>query len=446
MTLLKRKRPAGFHQPTSNLLCGIAMSMANDEFAHSSIRRSAASGSSSLYRRRFRPLAEVLFHCVPLPLLAGTISHYVFSGQPDVGSKAAIFPHTPKDRSTSPIGKSCVKTAKSAVALAAGGLIASFLTALPAAAQEAPAQTGTTQTAAAPPPVFQSSGERTIRALEALAGKGSPRAQYELAMRYEVGKGVNRDERMALSLYCRAARQDYAEAAYRAGRMHMAGRGAVSKDEELGRSWLRRAAQLGNEDATRMVKPVSASGKSATGKAPDRCEPPSVRWGVIRMPPKEIRAMVTKMAPSYGLDPDLVLAVIAVESGYRVDVVSEKNAMGLMQLIPETAERFGVTKPFDPEQNLRGGMKYLRWLLAYFDGNVTLALAGYNAGEGAVVQYKGVPPYRETQDYVVKVHSVYPRRVHPHDPGVVRSAGLPAAKQEEVAELSVSRSGGASKR
>ncbi|ALJ35650.1 lytic transglycosylase [Azospirillum brasilense] len=331
------------------------------------------------------------------------------------------------------------------MALAAGGLIASFLTALPAAAQE-PSVQPAVQTAAAPPPVFQSSGERTIRALEALAGKGSARAQYELAMRYEVGKGVNRDERMALSLYCRAARQDYAEAAYRAGRMHMAGRGAVSKDEELGRSWLRRAAQLGNEDAAQMVKPASASGKSTAGKAPDRCEPPSVRWGVIRMPPKEIRAMVTKMAPSYGLDPDLVLAVIAVESGYRVDVVSEKNAMGLMQLIPETAERFGVTKPFDPEQNLRGGMKYLRWLLAYFDGNVTLALAGYNAGEGAVVQYKGVPPYRETQDYVVKVHSVYPRRVHPHDSSVVRSAGLPAAKQEEVAELSVSRSGGASKR
>ncbi|GAA4251725.1 transglycosylase SLT domain-containing protein [Azospirillum formosense] len=317
---------------------------------------------------------------------------------------------------------------------------------MPAAAQEA-----SVQTAAAQPPAFQSSTERTIRALEALAGKGSPRAQYELAMRYEVGKGVNRDERMALSLYCRAARQDYAEAAYRAGRMHMAGRGAVSKDEELGRSWLRRAALLGNDDAARLVKPASAPGKSsagkgAAGKAPDRCEPPSVRWGVIRMPPKEIRTMVTKMAPSYGLDPDLVLAVIAVESGYRVDVVSEKNAMGLMQLIPETAERFGVTKPFDPEQNLRGGMKYLRWLLAYFDGNVTLALAGYNAGEGAVVQYKGVPPYRETQDYVVKVHSVYPRRVHPHDSSVVRSAGLPAAKQEEVAELSTSTRSSGTKR
>lgn len=146
--------------------------------------------------------------------------------------------------------------------------------------------------------------------------------------------------------------------------------------------------------------------------------------------------MVAKMAPTYGLDPELVLAVIAVESGYRVDVVSNKNAMGLMQLIPETAERFGVTKPFDPEQNLRGGMKYLRWLLAYFDGNVPFALAGYNAGEGAVLQYKGIPPYRETQDYVVKIRSVYGRSRHPFDSSVVASAGLVAARQEEVAELS----------
>ena len=418
MTLFKRKRPAGFHQPTSKILCGIAMSMTSDEFFHSSIRRSAASGSSSLYRWRFRPFVEALFHYGLLPLLPGTISHYVFRVQPHIGASAEFFPHTPKDRLAPPIGESRFRTAKATAALAIGGLLASLLAAAPATAQ--------TQ-------AYQGSPDRNIRALEALASKGSARAQHELAMRYEVGKGVNRDERLALSLYCRAARQDYAEAAYRAGRMHMAGRGAVSKDEELGRSWLRRAALLGNEDATQLVKPANAK-----SKIPDRCEPPSLRWGVIRMPPKEIRAMVTKMAPSYGLDPDLVLAVIAVESGYRVDVVSNKNAMGLMQLIPETAERFGVTKPFDPEQNLRGGMKYLRWLLAYFDGNVTLALAGYNAGEGAVLQYKGVPPYRETQDYVVKVHSVYPRRVHPHDSGVVRSAGLPAAKLEEVAELSTS--------
>ncbi|WP_207458579.1 transglycosylase SLT domain-containing protein [Azospirillum sp. SYSU D00513] len=272
--------------------------------------------------------------------------------------------------------------------------------------------------------------DSTLRALEALAGKGSPRAQYELGLRYEAAQGVTLDPRRALALYCRAARQDYAGAAYRAGRMHLSGKGGVAKDEELGRAWLRRAAFLGHEEAVKLVK---APGKEP--KAPDRCEPPSARWGVVRQPPAQIKAMVRKMAPTYGLDPELVLAVIAVESGYRVDVVSEKNAMGLMQLIPETAERFGITKPFDPEQNLRGGMKYLRWLLAYFDGNVTLALAGYNAGEGAVLRYKGIPPYRETQDYVVKVHSVYSRQRHPYDPKVVASAGLKAARIETVAEL-----------
>ncbi|ALG72250.1 lytic transglycosylase [Azospirillum thiophilum] len=282
--------------------------------------------------------------------------------------------------------------------------------------------------------------EQTVAALEALAGKGSSRAQYELAQHYERADGVKADPRMALSLYCRAARQDYADAALMAGRMHMAGQGGVAKDADLGRAWLRKAASLGSEPAERLVGSVTGSVKT-----PDRCEPPDARWGVIRKPPAEIRAMVQKMAPTYGLDPELVLAVIAVESGYRVDVVSNKNAMGLMQLIPETAERFGVTNAFDAEQNLRGGMKYLRWLLAYFDGNVTHALAGYNAGEGAVLQYKGVPPYRETKDYVVKIHSVYARTHHPFNRDIVQSAGLVSTAREEVAELSLStrtRSGG----
>ncbi|WP_245985966.1 lytic transglycosylase domain-containing protein [Azospirillum thermophilum] len=279
-------------------------------------------------------------------------------------------------------------------------------------------------------PASAAAADPTLRALEALAGKGSARAQYELAQRYEAAEGVKRDDRMALSLYCRAARQNHAEAALHAGRMHLAGRGGVAKDEDLGRAWLRTAAALGSNEAARYVKaPASRT------KAPDRCEPPNASWGVVRKPPAELRALVTKLAPNYGLDPELVLAVIAVESGFRVDVVSNKNAMGLMQLIPETAERFGVGNAFDPEQNLRGGMKYLRWLLAYFDGDVRLALAGYNAGEGAVLQYKGVPPYRETQDYVVKVQSIYPRSRHPYDRQVAQSAGL-APRQEEVAELS----------
>ncbi|HYH18783.1 MAG TPA: transglycosylase SLT domain-containing protein [Azospirillum sp.] len=270
--------------------------------------------------------------------------------------------------------------------------------------------------------------DRTLLALESLATKGSARAQYELAQRYDGSKTAakgRRNMRLALTLYCKAARQGHAQAAERAGRMLIRGTGALAPDEELGNAWLRKA--------------------KAGGKAPEKCEPPQFRSlpGSFAAPPAEIKAAVHKMAPRYGLDPNLVLAVIAVESAFRTDVVSHKNAMGLMQLIPETAARFGVTDPFDPQQNMRGGMMYLRWLLAYFEGDVTLALAGYNAGEGAVERYRGVPPYAETRDYVVKVHSLYKFKRHPYDASVTRSAGLPRAK-EEVAELSYASSSGAS--
>ncbi|HEY0832440.1 MAG TPA: transglycosylase SLT domain-containing protein [Azospirillum sp.] len=264
--------------------------------------------------------------------------------------------------------------------------------------------------------------DRTLLALESLATKGSARAQFELAQRYDgtkaSAKGTTHSPRLALTFYCKAARQGHAQAAERAGRMLIRGTGALAPNEELGNAWLRTA-------------------KAGGGKAPDKCEPPRYRSapGTFAAPPAEIKAAVHRMAPKYGLDPNLVLAVIAVESSFRTDVVSHKNAMGLMQLIPETAARFGVTDPFDPQQNMRGGMLYLRWLLAYFEGDVTLALAGYNAGEGAVERYRGVPPYAETQDYVVKVHSLYTFRRHPFDPGVTRSAGLKRTK-EEVAELS----------
>ena len=104
-----------------------------------------------------------------------------------------------------------------------------------------------------------------------------------------------------------------------------------------------------------------------------------------------------------GVSPALALAVIAVESAGRADAVSHAGAGGLMQLMPATAERFGVSDRMDPGANIRGGVAYLEWLLARFDRDVLLALAGYNAGEGAVDQHGGVPPYRETRDYVPKV-------------------------------------------
>jgi len=103
------------------------------------------------------------------------------------------------------------------------------------------------------------------------------------------------------------------------------------------------------------------------------------------------------------VSPALVLAVIAVESAGRTDAVSSAGAGGLMQLMPDTAERFGVTDRMDPAQNIRGGVAYLDWLLDRFDGDAVLALAGYNAGEGAVDRNAGVPPFAETRAYVPKV-------------------------------------------
>ncbi len=107
------------------------------------------------------------------------------------------------------------------------------------------------------------------------------------------------------------------------------------------------------------------------------------------------------------VSPALVLAMIAVESSGRADATSSAGAQGLMQLMPDTAARFGVTDAMKPEENIAGGVKYLNWLMGEFDNDPILVLAGYNAGEGAVRSYKGVPPYAETRDYVPKVLAAF---------------------------------------
>ena len=107
------------------------------------------------------------------------------------------------------------------------------------------------------------------------------------------------------------------------------------------------------------------------------------------------------------VSPALVLAVIAVESAGQADAVSGAGAQGLMQLMPDTAERFGVSDSLAADQNVRGGVAYLDWLLKEFQGDAVLALAGYNAGENAVKQYEGVPPFAETRDYVPKVLAAF---------------------------------------
>jgi hypothetical protein len=122
-----------------------------------------------------------------------------------------------------------------------------------------------------------------------------------------------------------------------------------------------------------------------------------------------IDAIVYEAAAKYRLDPCLILSVMSAESGYNRLAVSPKGAMGLMQLMPATAVRFGVQRIFDPRENIFGGASYLRWLLDRF-GDVRLALAGYNAGEGAVEFYGNrIPPFLETQNYVRTIYSRYSR-------------------------------------
>ena len=123
--------------------------------------------------------------------------------------------------------------------------------------------------------------------------------------------------------------------------------------------------------------------------------------------------IIYEAAEKQGLDPRFVHAVIWQESKYKVEARSHAGAQGLMQLMPATAKRFGCNNANDPVENIAAGTKYLKWLLKRFSGNVELALAGYNAGEGSVDKYNGIPPYNETQNYVKIISKRYGKTYHP---------------------------------
>jgi len=124
----------------------------------------------------------------------------------------------------------------------------------------------------------------------------------------------------------------------------------------------------------------------------------------------KLRQIVNQVSLEYGVDPKLVDALVRVESSYDPRAVSQKGAMGLMQLMPDTADRLEVEDPFDPEDNVRGGVKEFSRLVERYAGNLQLALAAYNAGEGAVARYRGVPPYNETRNYVSRILTLYTGR------------------------------------
>ena len=233
---------------------------------------------------------------------------------------------------------------------------------------------------------------------------------YEMALAHHYPTdGRVRNYRIAMLLYCRADTDGHAESAYAIGLLFAGGHG-FKQDQARAHAWFKRAAALGHPEAKSMGALFKPRGKRSTARCPNG-------WGrtarASLYAPREIRAMVNQMTPEFQLDPKLVLAVIQVESAYQSNAISSANAQGLMQLIPATAERFGVRDAFNPKDNIRGGMAYLRWLLRHFKGDVTKAVAAYNAGEDAVCKYGGIPPYRETQNYVRKIRRLYTKLRHP---------------------------------
>lgn len=137
----------------------------------------------------------------------------------------------------------------------------------------------------------------------------------------------------------------------------------------------------------------------------------SMRNASSKLDLKSMIGIIEKASFKYDLDPDLIHSVIEIESAGDPSVISNKGAKGLMQLMDSTASEMGVKNPFNPQQNIFGGAKYLRKMLDRYDGDTTLALAAYNAGPGAVDKYKGIPPFTETQDYVSKVFQNYSEKI-----------------------------------
>lgn len=248
--------------------------------------------------------------------------------------------------------------------------------------------------------------------------------------------GFERDPARAAMLYCKAAQYGDAAAQFNLAWMLINGRGIVRNDAQAAHLFAA-AAEQGLAQAERMI----ASMGTPLGEPPPCLRPPAIelppppRLAQAAAPkpglppavwtpplpanaPQPIVNFVKLIAPDYKLAPALVLAIMETESGFNSRALSPKQAQGLMQLIPDTAARFKVRNAMDPAQNIRGGMAYLRWLMAYFEGDVALVAAGYNAGERAVERYRGVPPYAETRLYVRRILASVGQSAHAFDASV----------------------------
>lgn len=220
---------------------------------------------------------------------------------------------------------------------------------------------------------------------------GSTEAQYRLGMLYAFGRGVPESRELAASLFSVAALQGHAEA-----------RNMLDT--------IRLSSTALPECVLQAVAPAKGEGLKIVSKADAKLDrllkrlPKNKRWVID---------LVGTQARWNEVDPRLILSIIAAESNFQFDATSPKSAMGLMQLIPETAERFNVSNAYNATQNVKAGLRYVQWLLSYFQGDVRLALAAYNSGEGTVDRYGGVPPYKETRQYVQRIMALYGRSTHP---------------------------------
>lgn len=268
--------------------------------------------------------------------------------------------------------------------------------------------------------------------------KGSLKNPYallvSLAFKGKSAQGV-RDYTEAAAVYCRAARDGDANAQYAMGWLYANGRG-VTKDDNIAVMFYSKAAKQNHASAKEAV--IASNGNPNLAELP-KCmlpdPPPVIAVATPQVVTPEVEStpfyakgpifkLVNKIAPNYKIETDLAMAFIAVESGFNPQATSPKNAQGLMQLIPETATRFKVKDAYNPEDNIKGGLAYLQWLLAYFKGDVSLVAAAYNSGEMTVEKYKGVPPYPETQNYVRKITSLYKKNYHPYREDMGISAAM----------------------
>lgn len=248
------------------------------------------------------------------------------------------------------------------------------------------------------------------------------------AIALENGEGVARNPALAITLYCKSARLGDAQAQYNLGWMYANGRG-VARNDITAAYFFQAAAEQGLSPAQDMLKVVGGPttevpdcmrepGLPTSAVSPAKAAKPSVDYQAIA--PRKILDMVMRMAPQFMVEPQLALAIISAESSFNSLARSPKNAQGLMQLHVATSARFNVKDAFDAEQNIRGGLAYLRWLLAYFQGDVALVAAAYNAGEGNVERHRGVPPFPETRNYVQKILKAVGARAHPFDATVTK--------------------------